>query len=189
VPARSVTELIALAKARPGSLAFSSSGIGAGSHLAGELLRIEAGIDITHIPYRGTAPSVQDVVAGQVPMTIDSLSVLIPLIRSGALRALGVTLRQRVAELPEVPALAETLPGFEVTVINYLAMRSGTPREIVGKLSRAVIKAMVSPAAALRYADTGSLPGGSTPEELGRLLDEEREKWRAVIERAGIKVE
>lgn len=136
VPAGSVAELIALARAQLGRLAFSSAGIGAGSHLTGELLRIEAGIDLAHVPYRGTGPSVQDVVAGQVPMTINSLSVLIPLVRAGRLRALGVTTRHRVAELPEVPAIAETLPGFEVTVMNGLVVRSGTPEAIVDRLSR-----------------------------------------------------
>jgi len=185
VPAPSVAELIALAKARPGCLAFSSSGNGAGSHLAGELPRIGAGIDIAHVPYRGTGRSVQDVVAGQVPMTIDSLSVLIPPIRGGALNALGVTHGQRVAELPEVPAVPETLPGFEMIVINHLAVRSDTPQPIIERLSRAVVKAMASPAAERRYADTGSLQGGSTPGALGWLQVEERDKWRALVTRAG----
>ena len=156
--------------------------------MAGEPLRIEAGIDIAHVPYRGTGSSVQDVVAGQSPMTIDSLSVLILLIR-GALRALSVILGQRVAELPQVPATAETLPGFEVFVINYLAVRSGTPQPIIERLRQAVVKAMVSPAAARRNADSGSLQGGSTPEAPGPLLVGEREKKRALVTRAGTKAE
>ena len=189
VAVRSVADLVALAKALPGQLAFSSAGIGAGSHLAGELLRIEAGVDLTHIPYRGTGPSVQDVVAGQVPLTIDSLSVLIPLIRAGRLRALGVTSRQRLPELPDVPTIAETLPGFEVTVINCLMLRAGTPEPIVARLSQALVRAMASPAAAARYADTGAQPEGSTPDALGAMLDEERRKWRGVIARAGIRLD
>ena len=189
VPADTVAGLIALAKARPGTLSFSSAGIGAGSHLAGELLRIEAGIDIAHVPYRGTAPSVQDVVAGQVPMTIDSLSVLIPLIRAGSVRALGVTAARRAAELPDVPAIAETLPGFEVTVVNCLVAKAGTPRGIVQRLSDAAARVMGSPAAERHYAGTGTTPQGSTPEELETILLQERAKWRAVIERAGIKAE
>jgi tripartite-type tricarboxylate transporter receptor subunit TctC len=189
LPAHSLAELLALATARPGQLAYSSAGIGAGSHLAAELLRIEARVALTHIPYRGTGPSVQDVVAGQVPMTIDSLSVLIPLIRAGRLRALGVTAAQRVPELPEVPTIAETLPGFEVTVINCLMARSGTPDGIVTRLSQALVQAMASPAAAQRYADSGAQPEGSTPAALGAMLDEERRKWRGVIARAGIRLE
>lgn len=189
VPAGSLAELIAMARAQPGRLAFSSAGIGAGSHLAGELLRIETGIDLAHVPYRGTGPSVQDVVAGQVPMTIDSLSVLIPLVRAGRLRALGVTTRQRVAELPEVPAIAETLPGFEVTVMNGLVVRSGTPEAIVDRLSQAVVRIMASPAAARRFAGTGTRPEGSTPAALGAVLEQERRTWRGVIARAGIRLE
>ncbi len=189
VPAHSLAELLALARARPAALAYASSGIGAGSHLAAELLRIEAGVQLTHIPYRGTGPAVQDVVGGQVPMTVDSLSVLVPLIRDGRLRALGVTAAQRVLELPDVPAISETLPGYEVTVINCLMARAGTPAPIIARLSEEVQRAMASPAAARRYADSGAEPVGSTPEALAGMLDEERRKWRGVIARAGIRVE
>ena len=189
VPARSVSDLIALARARPGTLSYSSAGIGAGSHLAGALLGVEAGIDIAHVPYRGSAPSVQDVVAGQVPMTVDSLSLLIPLIRAGAVRALAVTAAERVPELPDVPAMAETLPGFEVTVFNCLVVRSGTPRPVVDRLCGALAKVLRSPEAAARYAGTGTVPVGSTPEELAAVLRDETAKWRRVIAQAGIRLD
>jgi tripartite-type tricarboxylate transporter receptor subunit TctC len=189
VNARTVPELIALAKAKPGSLAYSSSGIGAGSHLAGELLRQQAGIEITHVPYRGSAPSIQDVVAGQVPMTIDSVSLLIPLIQSGAVRGLGVTSSKRFPEIPEVPPIADTLPGYEVTVFNGLMARAGTPQPVVDRLSQAIRKIMATPAAAKRYEGIGVEPTGSTPEELGAILRDERAKWGPLITQAGIKAE
>lgn len=189
VPARSLSELIALAKERPGQLAYSSPGVGSGPHLAGELFRFTAGVDITHVPYRGSGPALQDLVGGQIPMSFDSFSVMIPLLRAGSVRGLAVTTSTRSPLLPEIPTVAEALPGYEVTVFNFIAVRSGTPRPIVEKLSDALAQAMRDPAVRRRNDSLGVESVGTTPEECARVLRAEATKWRAVIERAGIRLE
>ena len=189
VSARSVAELIAMARARPGTLAYSSPGVGSGPHLAGELFRITAGIDMTHVPYRGSGPALQDLVAGQIPVSFDSFSVVIPLLRGGTARGLAVTTANRVALLPDLPTIAETLPGYEVTVFNFIAVRSGTPAPLVARLSAAIARAMQDPLVRQRNDSFGVESIGSTPEECGRVLREESIKWRAVITRAGIRLE
>jgi tripartite-type tricarboxylate transporter receptor subunit TctC len=187
VPARSVSEIIALAKARPGELSFASSGVGAGSHLAGELLCMEAGIRMSHVPYRGTGPALQDVAAGRVTMSIDSYGPMVPLLQSGHLRAIGVTSAQRQADLPDVPTIAETIPAFEVGVINYICVRSGTPTPIIRRLNEALVQVLADPELKARMQASGSSPPvSSTPEELGTMLRNESAKWGEVIRRAGI---
>ncbi|GGJ33645.1 ABC transporter substrate-binding protein [Neoroseomonas lacus] len=187
VPARSVAEVIALAKARPGELTFASSGIGAGSHLAGELLCMEAGIRMSHVPYRGTGPALQDVAAGRVTMSIDSYGPMLPLLQSGHLRAIAVTSAERMAELPDVPTIGETIPGFEVGVINYICVRSGTPEPIIRRLNQALVQVLADPELKARMQAAGSSPPvSSSPEELGAMLARESAKWGEVIRRAGI---
>jgi tripartite-type tricarboxylate transporter receptor subunit TctC len=189
VRAQTLEELIALAKAQPGRIAYSSSGVGSGPHLAGELFRLTAGIDITHVPYRGSGPALQDLVGGQIPMSVDSFSVMIPLLQRGAVRGLGVTTARRSPLLPEIPTVGEVLPGYEVTVFNFIALRSGTPRAIVDRLSRAVGEAMRDPAVVRRNDSLGVESVGTTPEECARVLREESAKWRDAIARAGIRLE
>lgn len=190
VPARSVAELIALARARPGELSFASAGVGAGSHLSGELLCIEAGIRMAHVPYRGTGPALQDVAAGRVTMSIDSYGPMVPLLQSGALRALAVTSAQRMPDLPGIPTVAETVPGFETTVINYICVRSGTPEPIIQRLNQGLVRVLASPDLAERMRVAGSSPPiSSTPEELGAELRRESTKWGEVIRRAGIRAD
>lgn len=187
VPARNVADVIALAKARPGELTFASSGIGAGSHLAGELLCIEGGIRMSHVPYRGTGPALQDVAAGRVTMSIDSYGPMVPLLQVGNLRAIAVTSAERMSELPDVPTIAETIPGFEVGVINYICVRSGTPAPIVQQLNQALVRVLADPDLKERMRAAGSSPPlSSTPEELGAMLRSESAKWGEVIRRAGI---
>lgn len=187
VPARTMAELIALARARPGELTFASAGSGAGSHLAGELLCIQTGVRMTHIPYRGTAQAVQDVAAGRVTMSIDTYGAMIPLLQAGNLRAIAVTSRDRYPELPGVPTIAETVPGFEVGVVNYICVRAGTPQPIIDRLNQALVKVLADPGLAQRMADAGSSPPlSSTPEELASILRSEGEKWGPVIRQAGI---
>lgn len=187
VPAHTVADVIALAKAHPGELSFASSGIGAGSHLSGELLCMDADIRMSHIPYRGTGPALQDVAAGRVTMSIDSYGPMLPLLQSGHLRAIAVTSAQRMVELPDVPTVAETIPGFEVGVINYICVRSGTPAPIIQRLNQALVQVLADPELKARMQAAGSSPPvSSTPEELGAMLRSEAAKWGDVIHRAGI---
>jgi len=187
VPVRTMSDLLALARARPGELTYASAGIGAGSHLSGELLSMETGIRMTHVPYRGTSQAVADVAAGRVTISIDTYGVMIPMIQAGNLRPIAVTSLQRFPEIPEVPTIAETIPGFEVGVVNYVCVRSGTPAPIIRRLNEAFVKVLGSPVLAERMRDAGSSPPlSSTPEELGDILRAEAAKWGAVIRRANI---
>jgi tripartite-type tricarboxylate transporter receptor subunit TctC len=189
VAARSVPELIALAKARPDSLAFSSSGVGSSSHLAGEMLKHMAGIEILHVPFRGTGPAVTELLSGNVQMAIDTLSVLLPHARGGALRALAVSTPRRSPLVPELPAIAETLPGFDAAPFNYLAAPAGTPPAAVARLNAVVNAILADPEFRRRMAELGEEPAGGTPEELAETIRAESARWRAVIQSAGIRAE
>ena len=189
VPAKDVAELIALAKARPGQLTFASSGIGASSHLAGEMLKFMAEIDITHVPYRGTSQALTDLMAGTVSMALDTLSILLPPSRAGNLRALGVTTPQRSALAPDLPALAETLPGFDAAPFNYIAATGGTPAPIVAKLNEAIVGILNDAAFRERMAALGEEPTPSSPEALAETIRTESARWKQVIETAGIRAE
>ena len=184
-----VAGLIALARARPASLTFASSGVGSSSHLAGEMLKFMAGIEITHVPYRGTGPAVTDLVAGTVSMALDTLSILLPPVRTGHLRALGVTTPERSPLVPELPALAETLPGFDAAPFNYIAATGGTPPEIVLRLNQAIVGILSDPAYRARMEALGEEATPSTPEELAATIARESARWKQVIEAAGIRIE
>ncbi len=189
LPARNLQELIALAKARPGTLTFASSGIGSSSHLAGEMLKFLAQIDITHVPYRGTSQALTDLMAGTVSMALDTLSILLPLSRNGNLRALGVTTPQRSALASDLPALAETLPGFDAAPFNYIATTGGTPAPIVARLNQAVVGILNDPAYRARMEALGEEATPSSPEELAATIRAESARWKQVIEAAGIRAE
>ncbi len=188
-PAKTLAEFIAYAKANPGKVNFASGGIGTSPHLSGELLKVMAGINIVHVPYRGAAPALTDVLAGQVPVLFDNLPSSIPHIKAGALRALGVTAAKRVAALPDVPAIAETLPGYEASVWYGIAAPKGTPSDIVDKLNGAVNAALADPTVQKRLAELGGEPMPMKPGEFGKLVASETEKWGKVIRAAGIKAE
>jgi tripartite-type tricarboxylate transporter receptor subunit TctC len=185
MPAKSVKELIALAKAQPGRINFASAGVGASSHLGGELFKTMAGIDIVHVPYKGTGPALQDLLAGNVQMAIDSLSVYVPHIKSGALRALAMATAERSPLLPDVPPIADTLKGFEASPMNYVATRSGVPRPIVERLNREVNAVLTMPDVRERLHGLGINPAGSTPEALDAEIRREQTKWKKVIEISG----
>jgi tripartite-type tricarboxylate transporter receptor subunit TctC len=189
IPANTLAELIALAKARPGTLTYASSGVGSSSHLAGEMLKFLGQIDITHVPYRGTGPALTDLLGGTVSMALDTLSILLPPARAGRLRALGVTTPQRSALAPELPALAETLPGFDAAPFNYIVATGGTPAPVIAKLNQAIVDILNDPAYKARMLALGEEPTPSTPEELAATLASESARWRQVIEAAGIRVE
>jgi tripartite-type tricarboxylate transporter receptor subunit TctC len=189
VPAKSVKELVAVAKARPGKINFASSGIGASSHLAGELFKMMAGIDIVHVPYKGSGPALQDLLAGNAQMTIDSLSVYLPHIKSGALRALAMATAERSSLLPDVPPIADTLKGFNASPMNYISTRAGTPRPIVDRLNGEINAVLKSPDVRDRLVSLGITAQGSTPEELAAEIKREQAVWKKVIEISGAKAE
>jgi tripartite-type tricarboxylate transporter receptor subunit TctC len=189
VPARNVAELVALAKAQPGILTFASSGVGSSSHLAGEMLKFLGGVDVTHVPYRGTGPAMTDLLAGHVSMALDTLSILLPPSQAGQLRALGVTTPQRSRLVPELPALAETLPGFDAAPFNYIAATGGTPAPIVARLNQAIVGILNDAAYRARMESLGEEATPSTPEELAATIAAESARWKQVIEAAGIRAE
>jgi len=189
VPAKSVKELIDLAKAKPNTINFGSAGIGATSHLSGELFKSAAGIQIVHVPYKGTGAALQDLLAGNIQMAIDSIPVYLPHLRSGALRALAVSTPMRSPVLPDLPPIADTLPGFDAAAMNYVAARAGTPRPIVERLNKEINAVLAVPEVRERLLGMGATPTGSTPEELELVIRSESAKWKKVIEISGAKAE
>jgi tripartite-type tricarboxylate transporter receptor subunit TctC len=182
LPAKTVRELVDHAKANPGKLNFASSGIGTSSHLAGELFKSMANIDITHVPYRGNALALQDLLAGNVEIAIDAISALLPHAKSGALRALGVAAPERSAILPDVPTIAETLPGYDASSINYISVRAGTPAPIIERLNVEINAIMTDPAVRDRIVELGLIPITESPAALEKRISNESEKWKKVIE-------
>ena len=189
VPAKNIKDLIAVAKARPGKINFASSGIGASSHLAGELFKMMAGVDIVHVPYKGSGPALQDLLAGNAQMTIDSLSVYLPHIKSGALRVLATATAERSPLLPDVPPIADTLKGFNASPMNYIATRAGTPRPIIDRLNAEINAVLKAPDVRERLVGLGITAQGSTPEELAAEIKREQAMWKKVIEISGAKAE
>ena len=189
VPANNVAEFIAHAKANPGKINFASGGVGTSPHLSGELLKMMTGINLVHVPYRGTAPALTDLMAGQVQMLFDNIPGSIGHIRTGKVRALGVTGAKRVATIPDVPTICETVPGYEVSIFYGIAAPRGTPPEIVGKLNQAVNAVLADSKLQARLAELGGEPMPMTPAEFGKLVAEETEKWAKVIRAANIKPE
>lgn len=189
VPAKNVKELITLAKAQPGKINFASAGIGASSHLAGELFKTMAGIDIVHVPYKGTGPALQDLLAGNVQMAIDSLSVYVPHIKSGALRPLAMATLERSPLLPDVPPIADTLKGFSASPMNYIATRAGVPQPIIERLNREINALLKTAEVRDRLLGLGINASGSTPQELDAEIRLEQTKWKKVIEISGAKAE
>jgi len=187
--AKNVKELIALAKAQPGKLNFSSAGIGATSHLAMEYFNSVAGTQITHVPYKGTGAALQDLLAGNVQMAIDTVGPLLPFIKSGQLRALGVTTPGRIPLLPDVPTIADTLPGFEASSMNYIATRAGTPQAVITRLNHEINAVVATPEVRDRLISIGAIPTTETPEQLGARIKSLAEKWKKVIEISGAKVD
>jgi tripartite-type tricarboxylate transporter receptor subunit TctC len=190
VPARDVREFVALAKARPGALNFGSGGSGTSPHLSAELFKAMAGIDIVHVPYRGSAPALQALIANDVQVVFDNLPSAMPQIRSGTIRALAVTTPERSASLPEVPTIAESgLPAYAAGAWFGLLAPTGTPPEIVERLAGAVDRALAKPAMRERLAQLGATPGGGGPAPFARFIDDEIAKWAEVVRVSGAKVD
>ncbi len=189
LPVKSVSELIAYARKNPGKVNFGSAGIGASSHLAGELFKTMAHIDIAHVPYKGSGQVLQDLIGGNVQMSIDSLSVYLPSIKAGSVRALGIAMPQRSPILPQVPAIDDELKGFDATAVNYLTVPAGTPKAVIDRLNKAVVTVLADPALQERMIAMGMVPKSSTPEEMAKEVRVEQAKWKKVIQDSGAKPE
>ncbi|HEY7761325.1 MAG TPA: tripartite tricarboxylate transporter substrate binding protein [Burkholderiales bacterium] len=188
LPAHSVKELIALAKARPGALNFGSAGSGGSNHLAGELFNVMAGVRMVHVPYKGNAPALSDLVGGHVDVVFNGLTSAMPLIKAGKLRPLAVTSLTRAGALPEVPTLDELgLKGFQATAWNGLSAPARTPKEVIDRISADALKVIRSPEFIARLQAEGSDPAGSSPAQFSAFLREESARWSKVIKFADIK--
>jgi tripartite-type tricarboxylate transporter receptor subunit TctC len=190
VPFQTLPELIAFAKANPGKLNFGSGGNGTPAHLAGELLKIEAKIAMTHVPFRGTGPSLQAVIAGHIQMAFNPPPPLLAHIEAGAIRAIAVTTLQRASVLPNVPTVAESgFPGFEATTWHSLVAPAGTPKEVIAKLHAALIATLKDEQVHKQLSELGVDLVGSTPEELRAYIKSEVPKWAEIIKASGAKPE
>jgi tripartite-type tricarboxylate transporter receptor subunit TctC len=189
VPAKSLQELIALAKSKPGTLNFASAGNGSGPHLAGELLKRMAGLDMTHVPFNGVAPATNAVLAGTVQLMFAQSSAALPQVRAGKLVALGVASARRIDAAPELPTIAETLPGFEVTSWYSLVAPAGTPPDRIARIQTAVAHAFAQPAVREKIAALGAEPVANTPAEFAALLKTESARWQALARDANIRVD
>ena len=189
VPADTVPAFIAYAKANPGKINMASGGIGTPVHVAGELFKAMAGVNLVHVPYHGDAPALVDLVGGQVQVMFDLLSASIAFIRSGKLRALAVTTATRSQALPNVPTVAEFLPGYEASSWEGLGAPKGTPSEIVARLNKEINTGFADPTFTARLADFGGAPLAGSPADFGNFIAVETEKWGKVMKFAGIKAD
>jgi tripartite-type tricarboxylate transporter receptor subunit TctC len=190
LPVKSMAELIALAKAKPGQLDFASSGYGAAAHLSGELFKTQAHVDIVHVAYKGAAPALQDVIAGHVQMMFATAASVVGHVKDGLVRPLAVTTLTRTAVLPDIPTVAELgLPGFDATTWHGLVAPAGTPREIIEMLHRATVTALNDPATRKALGELGVDIVGSSPQEFSAYIRSEIPKWRAVVQAAGAKLD
>jgi len=187
--ANNIAELIALAKKNPGKLSFATAGTGSGLHMAGELLKMTAGIDMVHVPYKGSGPGYPDVMAGRVQLMIDPLFSSLPYIKTGKLKPLAVTSPERSASTPDIPALAETLPGFNVLSTNGVIAPAATPRPLVSRISADFAVAVRHPDTRKRMAEMGLEPVGSTPEQYQQFIRSEIEKWAKVVKFSGVRLD
>jgi len=189
VPAKTVAEFIAYAKANPGKINMASSGIGTSVHLSGELFKFMAGVDLVHVPYRGSAPALADLLGGQVQVMFDNLPSSIGHIQSGKLRALAVTTATRSDALPDVPTVSETVPGYEASAWFGMGAPRGTPPSVIEKLNTEVNLALADPEINKKLADLGGVPMPVGADDFGRLMADETEKWAKVVKLSGAKVE
>lgn len=190
VKAKTLQELIALAKAQPGKLSYASPGNGSTGNVATELLKSMAGIDLVHVPYRGSAPALTDVMGGRVEMSLDNLPAVQPFVEGGKLRALAVTTAKRWPELPDVPTVAEAgVPGYEASSWFTIAAPAKTPSDIIARVNKSVNTYMADPEMIAKMRKLGADPVGGTPDDMAKLMTEENVKWKKAIEFAGLKPE
>ena len=190
ITAKTTQEFIDYARAHPGKVNYASGGSGTGTHLAGELFKMRAGIDMTHVPYKGNGPAMADLLGGRVAVMFDQISTALPQLQSGKLRALGVTTATRSSVVPDVPTLAETgLQGFDMTTWHGIVAPAGTPPAVIAKLNAEVVKALNSPDLREKFKANGIDPVASTPEQFGALMRSEIARWRDVVKASGAKVD
>jgi tripartite-type tricarboxylate transporter receptor subunit TctC len=189
VPAKTVPEFIAYAKANPGKVNMGSAGIGSGGHLAGELLKMRAGIDMVHVPFRGAGPALTGVLGAQVEVIFASAPSSIALIRSGKLRGLAVTSTMRLEALPDLPTVGEFVPGYEVNVWFGVGAPKGTSADVIDKLNKEINAGLADPTIKARLEDLGGIPMPMTPDEFGKMIAKDTEKWAKVVRAANIKPE
>ena len=189
LPVKTVPELIAYAKANPGKITLASFGTGTVSHIAGEFFKMNAGIDMVHVPYRGSAPMVVDLIGGQVQAAFDNLPASMPYIKDGKLRALGVTTPMRWPTLPDIPTLADYMPGFEASTWIGIAVLRKTPAEIIDRLASEIALGLADPTLIARIGDLGAVPFPISPAELDKFVVGQTEKGNKVIRAANIKPE
>ena len=187
--ANTLAELIALARKQPGRLGYATAGAGSGLHMTGELLKMTTGIDILHIPYKGSGPAFPDVIAGRVQLMIDPLFSSLPYIKAGKVKAIAVASKTRAANMPDIPTIAETLPGFVVQSTNGIIVPSATPRALISRISADFATAIRYPDVRVRMAEIGLEPAGSTAEEYDALIRSEIERWSKVVKFSGAKAE
>jgi tripartite-type tricarboxylate transporter receptor subunit TctC len=185
IPAKTIPEMIALAKKEPGKYNYASAGVGSGIHLGAELFAHMAGVKIVHVPYKGTGPALTDLLGGHVSMYFSSLPSAISLVKDGKVRALGVTGSTRSDVFPDVPAVAETLPGYEAVLRYGIVAPAGTPRPIVDKLNAALRQALAEPDTIARMARDGTEASPGSPEDYAGVIDREERKWSEVVKRSG----
>ena len=186
-PAKTVPELIAYAKANPNKINHESAGVGTSSHLAGELFKVMTGVEMVHVPYRGNAPALTDLLAGQVQLGFDSLPSTIEYIRTGRLRALGISTTARSQALPDIPTVSEFVPGYESSAFYGIGAPKGTPAEIIQTLSREINAGLADPKIKARLSDLGGMMLPGSAADFGKLIATETEKWAKVIRSANIK--
>ena len=189
LPVRNVVEFIAYARTHPGQLSIASSGIGTSLHLSGELFKAMAGIQFIHVPYRGSAPGLTDVMSGQIQGMFDNVTSSFELVRSAKLRALGVTTRERSETMPEVPPIGDTLAGFETSSFYGVGAPHGTPKDIIDLLNWEIVQALVDPTIRRRLGELGAIPMTGNADQFGAMLAAETERWRHVVEISGQKKE
>jgi tripartite-type tricarboxylate transporter receptor subunit TctC len=189
LPVHTLAEFIAYAKANPGKLSIASSGIGTSLHLSGELFKAMAGIQFTHVPYRGSAPGLTDVMSGQIQGMFDNVTSSFEFVRTGKLRALGVTTKERSETMPEVPPIGDVLPGYETISFYGVGAPRDTPQEIVDLLNKEINAALADPTIKQRVGELGAIPIAGNAKEFGAMLTAETERWRKVVEMSGQKKE
>ena len=188
-PAKTVAEFIAYGKANPGKINMASSGAGTSVHLSGELFKFMTGVDMKHVPYKGAGPATVDLIGGQVDVLFDNMPSIISHIRSGSVRALGVTSAQRSPALPDVPAVADTVPGYEASAWFGAAVPKGTPAAAIARLNREFNAALADPVMKAKLADLGGVPIAGTPEQFWAIHRMETEKWAKIVQFSGAKAD